>query len=397
MVGNLPKPFGGVATHCYNISRELSKKRIDIIFIDTHFNKEKSIPSGIKYFAVKLSAKEILQNILQPFLLVSVIQQILKFKRGAGFREIFRTIKLCLKIVGIDKKFHVDIIHSHHCLLRTTAALIAGKLRKKPVIMTVLGAEFSHDLIFRKYRCSIEYNVREVTRIICGSKFTRAKMVSRGVKRHVYVIPHGVDLDKFHPIYELVQEKSNRKNRILLTVAQLSKRKGIDILLKSTPLIKSKNVEVWIIGPPGDAVEELNNLIKRLDIGKQVVFCGQIGDDELVIRYNRADVCVLPTIWETEGFGLANLEAMSCGTPVVASRIGGIPEVVSDGETGILVTPNNPQELAHAIHDLLDNEEKRRRMGKCARERASAIFSWEKIAEMTLKVYMQCLCTDGAL
>ena len=106
---------------------------------------------------------------------------------------------------------------------------------------------------------------------------------------------------------------------------------------------------------------------------------------DVVELYSHATVFVCPSIYEP--FGLINLEAMACGTAVVASRVGGIPEVVVDGETGMLVPPGDPAALAAAVRGLAADPERAARLGRAGRERVEAAFSWTRIAERTLSVY----------
>jgi glycosyltransferase involved in cell wall biosynthesis len=106
---------------------------------------------------------------------------------------------------------------------------------------------------------------------------------------------------------------------------------------------------------------------------------------EVVQLYSHAAVFVCPSIYEP--FGLINLEAMACGTPVVASRVGGIPEVVVDGETGWLVPPGDPAALGEALRRALADPERARRMGEAGRRRVEGHFSWDRIADRTLGVY----------
>jgi starch synthase len=115
--------------------------------------------------------------------------------------------------------------------------------------------------------------------------------------------------------------------------------------------------------------------------------------DEVVQLYSHAAVFVCPSIYEP--FGLINLEAMACSTPVVASRVGGIPEVVVDGETGLLVEPGDPAALAAALRRVLDDPARAARMGEAGRRRVEAHFSWDRIADRTLEVYQQAIEVHG--
>ncbi|HTG12565.1 MAG TPA: glycosyltransferase, partial [Candidatus Eisenbacteria bacterium] len=114
---------------------------------------------------------------------------------------------------------------------------------------------------------------------------------------------------------------------------------------------------------------------------------------EVVQLYSHAAVFVCPSIYEP--FGLINLEAMACGTPVVASRVGGIPEVVVDGETGRLVEPGDVAALGQALRETLADPERARRMGAAGRGRVEAHFSWDRIADRTIAVYRDAIEHHG--
>jgi starch synthase len=115
---------------------------------------------------------------------------------------------------------------------------------------------------------------------------------------------------------------------------------------------------------------------------------------EVVQLYSHAAVFVCPSIYEP--FGLINLEAMACGTPVVASRVGGIPEVVVDGETGWLVEPGDATALGQALREALADPERARRMGEAGRRRVEAHFSWDRIADRTMIVYGEAIDSKSA-
>jgi Glycosyltransferase len=108
------------------------------------------------------------------------------------------------------------------------------------------------------------------------------------------------------------------------------------------------------------------------------------------LYYKAADVFCLPSTMSTESFGIVNLEAMACGVPIVASKIGGIPDVVKDGENGLLVPPWDSEALADVIIYLLENEDIREKMGNIGREKVEG-YSWARIAEETEKVYKEVL------
>lgn len=188
--------------------------------------------------------------------------------------------------------------------------------------------------------------------------------------------------------YGYVQKANNFS---LLFCGRLNgkEQKGVDILLKSLPLIlKEHRVTLKIIGS-GPRLEQYKILTRDLGIEKSVKFPGFIKHDELPKHYSEADLFVFPS--RRESFGLVLAEAMAAGLPVVSTKAGAIPEVVKDGDTGILVPPNNPQKLADAVNSLLDNPKRMRRMGMNGRERVKKLFTWDKVAENVIEFYNRIL------
>jgi glycosyltransferase involved in cell wall biosynthesis len=124
-------------------------------------------------------------------------------------------------------------------------------------------------------------------------------------------------------------------------------------------------------------------MIRKLGIGRRVTFTGRVTDEELVRQYARAQVSVVPSVYE--GFGLPAGEAMACGVPVISTTGGALPEVV--GDAGILVPPSSPGALSHAISDLLAHPERARELGEFGLQRVRQQFSWQRAAEKTVAVY----------
>ena len=297
-------------------------------------------------------------------------------------------------------KHEVDIIHVHigSSPLELIAALLYTKLKKKPLVATYHG-----DVIpSRKsiaYRSSVWiYNavVRKVLDsadiIISPSEYYINESIFLGKYYDKIVsIPNGINLEDFDIPYskEECREKLGlpTDKKIILFLGVLHPKKGPDVLLKAMPRVLSKvpNTELVIAGD-GIMRRELEELSEKLGINDYVNFAGFIPENLKPLYYNSADVFCLPSIMTSESFGIVNLEAMVCSVPVVASKIGGVPDVVKDRENGLLIPPKDPDALADAIIYLLENEDVRKKMGKNAREKVKN-YSWERIAEMTEEVY----------
>jgi len=194
-------------------------------------------------------------------------------------------------------------------------------------------------------------------------------------------LPNGVDVKKFHPSKEKI-------DNLLLFVGRISTVKGLHILLKSLRYL-IKPVHLVIIGPPDYGFEEILRLInKENERGvHEVTYLGILETEDVIKWYQRASIFVHPSLFEV--FPVTNLEALSCGTPVVATNVAGIPEIVRDRQHGILVPPNNPARLAEAIQYLLENEDIRIKFGREGRKWVVKNFSLEAVTEKLCRIYKE--------
>ena len=165
--------------------------------------------------------------------------------------------------------------------------------------------------------------------------------------------------------------------------------KTLDVLLKAVPLILQRhNAELNIIGT-GPRFDEYAGLARTLGIEEEVHFLGFVDPTEVPTHYASADLFVLPS--RMENFPLVLLDAMASGLPVVATAVGGVPELVVDGETGLLVPPYDPQALAEAVNSLLDNPQSMRVMGAEGKKRVREQYTWDKVAERMAAYFREIL------
>ena len=206
----------------------------------------------------------------------------------------------------------------------------------------------------------------------------------------VEVIPAGVNLDMFSPVEQgyARRELGIEEENIILYVGRIEPLKGIDTLLCAVPLLECANdLRVLVVGgnPSGDTeMERLKTIVEELGIRDSVTFTGPVPQDRLPAYYSAADIFVLPS--HAESFGLAALEAMACGTPVVVSRVGGLKTFVDNAKTGYLVPWRCPEAYAQRLDMLLANPDLRRTMGRAAREKALSM-GWSRVADRMLGYY----------
>ena len=192
---------------------------------------------------------------------------------------------------------------------------------------------------------------------------------------------NGVDIEKFYPDSSL-----SPKELYILAMGRLHVDKGFDILLKAFSIIKSehKNIKLFIAGD-GSERERLTQLKEDLGLYEQVNFLGTVVGKQKVLLLQNALFFILPS--RREPFGNVLLEAMACQKAVIATRVGGVPELVLDGEVGLLVPPEDPKALAAAIERLLQSPEKRKQMGITNRQLVERRYTWTAIAKKYEEIF----------
>jgi glycosyltransferase involved in cell wall biosynthesis len=196
------------------------------------------------------------------------------------------------------------------------------------------------------------------------------------------VVPVGVDHEVFRPYPDVVK----RPGRLMVTSSSDVPMKGLVPLLEAIAKLRTeREIDLVVIGQPRPK-GRVASALERLGLEDIVTTISGVSDEELARLYGEAEVAIVPSLYE--GFSLPAIEAMACAVPVVATTGGALPEVVgNDGETGLMVEPNNPDALVGAISRLLDDASLRERLGRAGRERVMRRFTWEVTARGTAACY----------
>jgi glycosyltransferase involved in cell wall biosynthesis len=275
-----------------------------------------------------------------------------------------------------------DLIHAHWSL-PAYAAWITRGLHRKPLVCTILGSDIYRGMQIPLAGGLARRALNGASRILALSRALAEAAQARGVNAdRMTVIPLGVDCAAFHP-------GDDRREKVILFAGSLIERKGVRHLLAAIAELRASFPDYRLV-LLGDGAQraELEALAASLGIRQIVEFAGEQPPAAVAEWMRRAALFVLPSL--EEGLGAVLLEASASGTPVVASKVGGIPEVITEG-TGRLVMPGNPAALAEAIGGLLRKPDQLRAMGLRARERASSRFDWPQIAARILAEYSQAL------
>ncbi len=208
----------------------------------------------------------------------------------------------------------------------------------------------------------------------------------------IELVPCGVDLTRFQP---LDQEESRERlglngDKVLLYVGRIESLKGLDLLVHTAAQMETgRGLRVLVVG--GDdgkegATGRIRQLAQDLEVEDLFEFVGRVDQEEMPLYYSAADVCVVPSFYES--FGLAALESMACGTPVVASRVGGLSTVVQHGRTGYLKSWRCPEAFADSVEMIISSKRLQSSMGIAARKRAEDL-GWDQVAKRILNIYQQ--------
>jgi glycosyltransferase involved in cell wall biosynthesis len=268
-----------------------------------------------------------------------------------------------LKIYRILKERQIDLIY-----LNTSASIWAAKAAKLLRIPVI-----SH----------IREDLRGFNNLIIRSKIRSCSdkiiLISNWMKSFIrtskaVVVHNTVDIADFqHLDPDRIRLEFNIKNKIIVFIGSLEERKGIKYLLKAFPLIKASvpDVKLLIVGKPLPGQKGYLNMLKGLAKDPNIIFAGTRPDVYDIIA--ASDILAAPSL--SEAFGRTVIEAMACGKPVVASNVGGIPEIIEDGKTGILVPPKDEKALANAVIKLFASKDLAGSMGKAGRQRAEQYFN----------------------
>jgi len=304
-----------------------------------------------------------------------------------------------------------DLIHSHYWL----SGMAALELRRRwnvPVVHMFHTLGFLKNRAARK-REELEGSVRirweweiatRADALIASQPLERAQLIWHydAPPQRIHVIPCGVDTSLFRPRNrrEALQALGLDPRPWLLFVGRLEPIKGLDTLLRAMGVLTQRfngaqpGPALLIIGGDRDASDpsksegRLREQTKRLGLQDRVFFMGSRPQEELPLFYAASEACILPSRYES--FGMVALEAMACGTPVIASHVGGLGFTVMDGVTGFLVPEGDAEGLAGRIHRLLESPSLRDEFARRAKERAKD-FTWDRVVSSILELYERLL------
>lgn len=357
---------GGLEKYVYNVAQGLSKNYgWDVVVVtsdkDVH-QTEVSFENGIKVY--RLSVLFTLSNTpINP--------------------QWFITLK------NIIDNENPDLINAHAPVpfLPDIAALFSPKDK---FILTYHDGTMIKDksnfnlLIYIYEHFILKFTLRKAKLIICSSDFIRKGFLKRYQSKSVTINP-GVD-----GVGKIGLNKTHKNIIFVASITKAQKHKGLDRLITALVEIKRiiPGVSLKVVGQ-GDAIQSYKELARQLGVDKNIYFTGPLYGEDLNRAFRKSDVFVLPT--SKESFGMVIIEAMSQGTPVVATKVGGIPNIVTDGVDGFLVNLKNTRDLIDAILKVLTDNRLARSMGKNAQRTVKNKFLWTGKIKTTNDTFLKAL------
>jgi len=284
------------------------------------------------------------------------------------------------RVRALIQRLRPDLLHALHL---TSYGFLAGLSGFQPSIVSVWGTDvLEAPELTPLHRWITRHALAHAGSITAtGLRLAEATLPYTPPGKPVSVIPYGVDLDAFRPA-----PREQRPHPTIGAVSRLSPEKGFEHLLRAVAELRDAGVMLDVVlagdGPSRPALEQL---AAELAIRGRVRFLGEVAHEEVPGVLQRLDIFAMPSTWE--GFGVSAIEASAMELPVVASDVHGIPDVVVDGETGVLVRPASPPALAAAIARLAGDAELRARMGAAGRSFIERHYRWQDNAALMERLY----------
>lgn len=287
-----------------------------------------------------------------------------------------------IKLRTILKKDQNSLILIGQVLPLGTVAWLNYLIKPYKYVVFLHGMDFSFALKTKRKAYLMSRTLARANKIVCANSYVAELLIKWHPEYATKIIISNPGVDDVNIVADpLLLEKYHSQDRVvLLSLGRLVKRKGVDKVLEALTLIDNdvKDKIIYLIAGTGEAESYLKNLAAQLQI--KVFFTGEVSEPEKWALLDLCDIFIMPAReinGDFEGFGIVYLEANLSGKPVIAGRSGGVSDAVSHGQSGLLVDPENIQEISEAILRLVENKDERIKLGVLGRQRALENFKWQ--------------------
>jgi glycosyltransferase involved in cell wall biosynthesis len=297
----------------------------------------------------------------------------------AAYLKALPALKLAITV------FKPDIVHAHYA---TSYGLLGALSRFHPYVISVWGSDvydFPRKSILHKN--ILKRNLKKAD-CIMSTSHSMAKETAKYTNKKIEITPFGIDLNEFKP--QKVKSVFNESDIVVGTVKALEPKYGINYLIEAFDILQKRHsqlpLKLLIVGG-GSQLAELTKLCEEKGITDKVKFAGRVPHDQVPIYHNMLDVYVALSVDDSESFGVAVIEAMACGKPVVVSDVSGFVEVVENNVSGIIVPRRNAEEAAKAIGKLITDKELAVSIGNAGRKRVEELYDWSANLKQIMGIY----------
>ncbi|MGD8506031.1 MAG: glycosyltransferase family 4 protein [Candidatus Bathyarchaeota archaeon] len=373
-----PRIVGGIARHCHDLAKALAALKHEVHIFTLDFPGAPAFEEtedGIKIYRVTC-------ELGHPHFLTWVLL----------FNHFMEK-----RMAEVSQKTEFDVLHVHDWL--TAPVGIAFKYSiGKPLLLTIHSTEHGRSGIHNPDSSTIDgvewWSTYEANKVITTSGSMKSEICDHFKLpwEKVDIIPNAIDPSKYRGSVDRGAVRARygvrSHEKLVLAVGRLVPQKGIEYLIQAVPSVARRFPEAkFIIVGEGWYRDHLQYQAGTTGQAGRIKFTGFIPDHELIALTKSADVLVVPSIYEP--FGIVALEGMAAGAPVVASKVGGLAEIIEHDKTGVLVYPGNPDSIAWGINHVLSNPDHARWLAQNAKRTVPKAFSWKAIAKKTVKLYSE--------
>ena len=312
------------------------------------------------------------------------------YKEACGSLKKLRYLTYVHSLKKVIKEFNPDIVHAHYASGNGLLGALSGF---HPYIVSVWGSdvyEFPQKSWIHKE--ILKFNLKHADRILSTSH-VMAQETNRYTNKKIEITPFGVDMAVFKPMKPTISLFKN-DDIVVGTIKTLEEKYGVEYLIRAFAKVKLKlnddHLKLLIVGD-GSLRKKLEALALNLGISESTLFTGKIPWMQVPMYDNLLSISVSVSTVDSESFGVAVIEASACEKPVVVSDVGGLPEVVNDGVTGIIVPKCSIDKTAEAIEKLIVEEDMRLRMGRAGRMRVNKKYNWNDNLTQMINIYEESL------
>ena len=303
--------------------------------------------------------------------------------KKASDKNKLQYIKKIKRVKELVNEIKPDILHAHYA---TSYGLLGALANYHPYIISAWGSDvYDFPIKSPVHKMMLKYNLKKADYIFSTSNVMKEE-TQKYTNKNIEVTPFGVDINRFAP------RRTEKDEVVIGTIKTLEEKYGIQYLVKAFAQLKDRNPDMNLklrIGGKGSQEDYLKGLCRDLKIYNDVTFLGFVNPDDVVKEFQNFDIAVFPSTLDSESFGVAAVEAESCGTPIVVSEVGGLMESTKPGITSLVAKKASVEDLRDKIDMLVKDKELRLKMGTAARKFVEDNYNLEDNFAYVDKLYKE--------